>query len=104
MSFLHFLAYEVLSFHFCNLVCIYICIIFISYNEAVSACRREIGLLQQIDTIPPIGRLAVILVLIHLAREDYVAAEKAFKEWGNCCEAAEVKHPKFKCIKIPTNS
>lgn len=62
-----------------------------SYDEAVSACRREIGLLQEIDNLAPIGRLAVILVLLHLAREDYVAAEKAFKEWGNYCEAAEVE-------------
>lgn len=37
-----------------------------------------------------IGRLAVALVLVQLARGDTVAAEKAFKEWGNCCEAPEV--------------
>ena len=30
------------------------------------------------------------LVLVQLARGDTVAAEKAFKEWGNCCEAPEV--------------
>ena len=56
----------------------------------MAACRREIGLLQQIDNLAPIGRLAVILVLLHFARRDSVAAEKAFKEWGNCCEQAEV--------------
>lgn len=61
-----------------------------SYDEAVNAVRREIGLLQQIENVAPIGRLGVILVLLHLARRDYVAAEKAFKEWGNCCEQAEV--------------
>lgn len=54
------------------------------------ALRREIALLQQIDTVAPIGRLAVIVVLLHLARRDYVAAEKAFKEWGNYCEQPEV--------------
>ena len=31
------------------------------------------------------------LVLVQLGREDYVAAEKAFKEWGNCCEVEEVQ-------------
>lgn len=38
-----------------------------------------------------IGRLAVALVLVQLAREDSVAAEKAFKEWGNCCDQNEVQ-------------
>jgi len=33
----------------------------------------------------------VALVLVQLAREDYVAAEKAFKEWGNCCEVEEIQ-------------
>lgn len=61
------------------------------YDEAVNAVRREIGLLQQIENVAPIGRLGVILVLLHLARRDYVAAEKAFKEWGNCCEQAEIQ-------------
>lgn len=37
------------------------------------------------------GRLAVALVLVQLARGDSVAAEKAFKEWGNCCDANEVQ-------------
>lgn len=32
------------------------------------------------------------LVLVQLARGDYVAAEKAFKEWGNCCDAPEVQN------------
>ena len=35
--------------------------------------------------------MAVALVLVQLAREDYVAAEKAFKEWGNCCDVQEVQ-------------
>ncbi|XP_065213891.1 gamma-soluble NSF attachment protein [Planococcus citri] len=61
------------------------------YDEAVSALRREIGLHQLVENIGPIGRLAVVLVLLHLTRRDYVAAEKAFKEWGNCCEQAEVQ-------------
>lgn len=60
------------------------------YDRAATAIRREIGLHQQSEHLPPIGRLAVALVLVQLARGDTVAAEKAFKEWGNCCEAPEV--------------
>jgi hypothetical protein len=45
---------------------------------------------QQSENIAAIGRLAVALVLVQLARGDTVAAEKAFKEWGNCCDPSEV--------------
>ncbi|XP_063707763.1 gamma-soluble NSF attachment protein-like, partial [Culicoides brevitarsis] len=61
------------------------------YDQACDAIRREIGLYQQTENIGLIGRLAVALVLVQLAREDVVAAEKAFKEWGNCCDPAEVQ-------------
>ncbi|XP_053684185.1 gamma-soluble NSF attachment protein [Sabethes cyaneus] len=61
------------------------------YDQAADAIRREIGLHQQVGSEAAIGRLAVVLVLVQLARGDYVAAEKAFKEWGNCCDAAEVQ-------------
>lgn len=61
------------------------------FDQAADAIRREIGLHQQNESYGPIGRLAVALVLVQLAREDNVAAEKAFKEWGNCCDAAEVQ-------------
>lgn len=60
------------------------------YDKAATAIRQEIGLHQQSEHLPAIGRLAVALVLVQLARGDTVAAEKAFKEWGNCCEAPEV--------------
>jgi len=60
------------------------------YDQAADAIRREIGLHQQSEHLTAIGRLAVALVLVQLARGDNVAAEKAFKEWGNCCEAPEV--------------
>lgn len=33
--------------------------------------------------------MTVALVLVQLVREDSVAAEKAFKEWGNYCDAQE---------------
>lgn len=61
------------------------------YDEAADAIRREIGMHQQTDHTPSVGRLTVALVLVQLARGDQVAAEKAFKEWGNYCEAPEVK-------------
>lgn len=61
------------------------------YDQAADAIRREIGLHQQNESLQAIGRLAVALVLVQLARGDYVAAEKAFKEWGNCCDVAEVQ-------------
>lgn len=60
------------------------------YDKAADALRREIGLHQQSENIAAIGRLAVALVLVQLARGDTVAAEKAFKEWGNCCDVPEV--------------
>ncbi|XP_018323006.1 gamma-soluble NSF attachment protein-like [Agrilus planipennis] len=61
------------------------------YDLAADAIRREIGLLQQTESYQATGRLAVALVLVQLAREDVVAAEKAFKEWGNYCEGPEVQ-------------
>lgn len=61
------------------------------YDQAADAIRREIGMHQQIDHVPSVGRLAVALVLVQLARGDQVAAEKAFKEWGNYCDVPEVQ-------------
>lgn len=61
------------------------------YDQAADAIRREIGINQQTESYGAIGRLAVALVLVQLARDDYVAAEKAFKEWGNCCDVQEVQ-------------
>ncbi|XP_071443899.1 gamma-soluble NSF attachment protein-like [Hetaerina americana] len=61
------------------------------YDQAADALRREIGLQQQCECTAAVGRLAVALVLVQLAREDTVAAEKAFKEWGNYCDPEEVQ-------------
>jgi gamma-soluble NSF attachment protein len=65
------------------------------YDQATDAIRREIGFHQSNENTGSIGRLAVALVLVQLARGDTVAAEKAFKEWGNCCEAEEVSVRQF---------
>jgi len=61
------------------------------YDEAADAIRREIGMYQDVQLWQSLGRLTVALVLVQLARGDQVAAEKAFKEWGNYCEAPEVR-------------
>ncbi|XP_077302131.1 gamma-soluble NSF attachment protein-like [Arctopsyche grandis] len=60
------------------------------FDQAADALRREIGCQQLNEAFQAIGRLTVALVLVQLARGDCVAAEKAFKEWGNYCEAPEV--------------
>ncbi|XP_065369484.1 gamma-soluble NSF attachment protein [Calliphora vicina] len=61
------------------------------FDQAADALRREIGINQQTESYGHIGRLAVVLVMVQLARGDQVAAEKAFKEWGNCCDPQEVQ-------------
>ncbi|KAK4877283.1 hypothetical protein RN001_009789 [Aquatica leii] len=61
------------------------------FDLAADSIRREIGLHQQNESYQSTGRLAVALVLVQLARGDVVAAEKAFKEWGNYCEGPEVQ-------------
>lgn len=60
------------------------------YDQAADVIRKEMGMHLQINHIPSVGRLAVALVLVQLARADQVAAEKAFKEWGSYCDAPEV--------------
>ncbi|XP_011553129.1 gamma-soluble NSF attachment protein [Plutella xylostella] len=61
------------------------------YDQAVDSIRREIGFHQEHSNTGAIGRLTVAIVLVQLARGDAVAAEKAYKEWGNNCEAAEMQ-------------
>ncbi|XP_045541820.1 gamma-soluble NSF attachment protein [Papilio machaon] len=61
------------------------------YDEAVDSLRREIGFHQEAGNIGAVGRLTVAIVLVQLARGDAVAAEKAYKEWGNNCEAPEMQ-------------
>lgn len=61
------------------------------YDKAADAIRRELGLRQETECYQAAGRLTVALVLVQIARGDIVAAEKAFKEWGNYCEASEVQ-------------
>ncbi|XP_076636223.1 gamma-soluble NSF attachment protein-like isoform X2 [Colletes latitarsis] len=60
------------------------------YDKAADAIRSEIEMHQKIDHVSSVGRLTVALVLVQLARGDQVAAEKAFKVWGNYCEPPEI--------------
>lgn len=62
---------------------------FFRYGEAADTIRLEIGIHQENGNGAAIGRLTVALVLVQLVREDSVAAEKAFKEWGNYCDGQE---------------
>lgn len=64
---------------------------FLRFDDAADAIRRELGLHQQNESYQAAGRLTVALVLVQLARGDVVAAEKAFKEWGKL---------KFKILNI----
>ncbi|XP_013199481.1 gamma-soluble NSF attachment protein [Amyelois transitella] len=61
------------------------------YDQAVDSIRHEIGFHQEAQNVGAIGRLTVAIVLVQLARGDAVAAEKAYKEWGNNCEAPEMQ-------------
>ncbi|KAL1516881.1 hypothetical protein ABEB36_000718 [Hypothenemus hampei] len=61
-------------------------------DQAADSLRREIGIHQTLESIQVIGRLVVALVLVQLARGDIVAAEKAFKEWGNYCDPPEMQN------------
>ncbi|XP_056639587.1 gamma-soluble NSF attachment protein-like [Diorhabda sublineata] len=60
------------------------------YDLAADAIRRELGLRQQSELFDATGRLTLSLVLVQLTRGDVVAAEKAFKEWGNNCQNPEL--------------
>lgn len=62
------------------------------YDQAADAIRREIAIHQANESIQALGRLVVALVLVQLARGDIVAAEKAFKEWGNYCDPPEIQN------------
>ncbi|XP_053624073.1 gamma-soluble NSF attachment protein-like isoform X2 [Plodia interpunctella] len=61
------------------------------YDQAVDSLRHEIGFHQEAGNMGAVGRLTVAIVLVQLARGDAVAAEKAYKEWGNNCEFPEMQ-------------
>ncbi|XP_038216567.1 gamma-soluble NSF attachment protein [Zerene cesonia] len=61
------------------------------FDEAVDSLRREIGFHLEGGHTAAVGRLTVAIVMVQLARGDAVAAEKAYKEWGNYCEVPEMQ-------------
>ncbi|XP_023224397.1 gamma-soluble NSF attachment protein-like [Centruroides sculpturatus] len=59
------------------------------YDEAAENMTREYEYNLQGDNPAAAGRLIVALVLVHLTREDYVAASKIYKEGGGYVEREE---------------
>jgi len=59
------------------------------YDEAAEMVKKEMGFHLAIENTRSAGRLVVAQVLIHLMREDYVAADKVFKEGHSYCERDE---------------
>lgn len=61
------------------------------FDEAADTIRREIIINTELELTRQLGRLTVCLILVQLAREDQVAAEKAYREFGNYCEVSEAQ-------------
>jgi tetratricopeptide (TPR) repeat protein len=59
------------------------------YDEASEMVKKEMEHYLSTGNTRSAGRLVVAEVLIHLMREDFVAADKAFKEGYNYCERDE---------------
>ncbi|XP_015923345.1 gamma-soluble NSF attachment protein [Parasteatoda tepidariorum] len=59
------------------------------FDDAADMVKKEMEYHLQTNNTRAAGRLVVAQVLIHLMREDYVAADKAFKEGCNYCERDE---------------
>lgn len=59
------------------------------YDDAVNMVKKEVGFHLTTGNTRAVGRLVVAEVLIHLMREDYVAADKAFREGASYCERDE---------------
>ena len=50
------------------------------FDDAAEMLKKEVGFHLVIGNTRAVGRLVVAEVLVHLTREDFVAADKAFKE------------------------
>lgn len=59
------------------------------FDEAADMVKKEMEYHLSTGNTRAAGRLVVAEVLIHLMREDFVAADKAFKEGYNYCERDE---------------
>lgn len=62
-----------------SLLLYFICNCF-RYDDAAEMIKKEMGFHLATGNTRAVGRLVVAEVLVHLMREDFVAADKAFKE------------------------
>jgi len=62
------------------------------YEDAIEWLRKAMNHLLEADDRPSLGRLYVGLVLIELAHEDVVSAQKAFREGKSYIEDAEIAY------------
>ena len=59
------------------------------YDEAAGSLQREMSLHQESGNTKALGRVVAASVLVHLARDDVVAASKCFQEFGGWCDDSE---------------
>lgn len=59
------------------------------WEEAAEAIRRQREMLQEAGDERAVGRLVVALVLVHLARDDFVAASKTLDQGARYLEGEE---------------
>lgn len=66
-------------------------IIIFRYEEAEEELRRQFGLIFEGGPSSNMGRVAVELFLLQLAKDDFVAAKKVLHEYGvQYCDQPEV--------------
>lgn len=61
------------------------------YDEAVNMISKEMNYQIAAGNVANVGRSLVALVLVHLVREDVIAAGKAIQEWGGNGEEQELQ-------------
>jgi len=61
------------------------------YDEAINMLTREMSYQISAGNVANVGRSLVALVLVHLVREDVIAAGKALEEWGGSGEQQELQ-------------
>lgn len=62
------------------------------YEEAEEELQRQFGLVSEGGSSSNMGRVAIELFLLQLAKDDFVAAKKVLHEYGvQYCEQPEVQ-------------
>lgn len=62
------------------------------YDEAEEELLRQFGLVSEGGSTSNLGRVAIELFLLKLAKDDFVAAKKVLHEYGlQYCEEEEVQ-------------